>query len=66
MRNIDRDFAAATMEIIAALREAGYTVETPVTGAVIVDGREFSSDEWDRVCASDDVAVALDLPDLDV
>jgi hypothetical protein len=45
----DRDFAHATSSLIDALREAGHEVETPVTGAVIVNEIEIPSDQWDAV-----------------
>lgn len=44
----DRDAATATERLLAALRRA-YKVETPVTGSVIVDGREITSQEWDQM-----------------
>jgi len=39
----------ASERLIAALRATGRTVETPVTGSVLVDGEEVSSEAWDRL-----------------
>jgi hypothetical protein len=50
----DRRFGQATVELLAALRQAGYAVATPVTGHVLVTGQgrtlDVSPAEWDRLC----------------
>lgn len=48
----DQTFARGTTALLDALRQAGRTVETPVTGAVIVDGREIDPQEWDGLVAA--------------
>ncbi len=45
----DRSFATATERLLRDLKAAGHTVETPVTGSVIVDGTEVSPEDWDRL-----------------
>lgn len=52
MRTMDRDFAGATMTLLESLKDAGYDVETPVTGSVIVDGVEIDRVTWDKLCTS--------------
>lgn len=47
-RTIDRAQAQATLSLLDALRLA-HEVETPVTGSVIVDGEEITSEAWDRM-----------------
>ena len=49
MTTMDRNAAAGTTALIAALRAGGYDVQTPVTGSVIVDGDEISPAAWDRM-----------------
>lgn len=60
----DKDFGQATSYLIREVTEAGHLVETPVTGAVIVDGIEIPSDQWDGVVsqfvADDDLQATLD------
>lgn len=41
--------ARASDALIEALRAAGHTVETPVTGSVLVDGVEITPDAWERL-----------------
>ncbi len=50
----DRSMGDATTDLLAALRSAGHTVETPVTGSVIVDGDEITSEEWDLLAVAYD------------
>ena len=43
----DRRFMGAHQEAVEALENAGHTVEQPVTGSIIINGREYSRAEWD-------------------
>lgn len=45
----DSSFASATDRLLEALRNAGHTVETPVTGSVLMDGVEIPPAAWDRL-----------------
>ena len=49
----DRRFAGAHQEAVKALEAAGYDVEQPVTGSVIIDGYEFGDDEWSKMLTWD-------------
>jgi uncharacterized protein (DUF2237 family) len=51
MRSYDRTFAQSTTNLLAALREAGHDVRTPVTGSVIVNGIEIPPNRWDYLAA---------------
>jgi|GEM_PF-2386998 len=50
----DRRFGQASTMLLGALRQAGYAVDAPVTGHVLVtsQGRtlDLSPAEWDRLC----------------
>lgn len=48
----DRDMGAAVTTLIAALRQAGYQVNCPVTGAVIVDGILLTGDSFERIAVT--------------
>jgi hypothetical protein len=48
-RTSDRDFGQATRALLDALREGGYKVETPTTGAVIIDGHEVAGERFEAL-----------------
>jgi hypothetical protein len=51
---VDQAAARATRALLAALRQEGYLLDTPVTGHVYVRGHGRTLDlapaEWDRLC----------------
>jgi hypothetical protein len=46
-RTSDQSFALATHRLLADLEAAGHQVETPATGAVIIDGHEVAGERFE-------------------